>query len=158
MKHGKKKRAGRNRQIALPWFLLFLLLALAPQLAHYLLIVIFSNAPTLGWWFVPVLVVYFTLLVFLLALILRRHELREMRALLGDETFYEKFPKERRREEKRLGHPLDFTQKTPEALHARQAELMEKHVAYRAEKLAAQQKKAHPVSRPEAHPDHKPEE
>ena len=44
---------------------------------------------------------YFVLLTVLLAAILRRRELAQLHALVGDEQFYEWYPRQRRRDERR---------------------------------------------------------
>ena len=47
------------------------------------------------------LALYFVLLTVLLAAILRRRELDRLHALVGDEQFYEWYPRQRRRDERR---------------------------------------------------------
>ena len=58
---------------------------------------IFLNAKKLGALFLPALALYFVLLTVLLAAILRRRELDRLHALVGDEQFYEWYPRRRRR-------------------------------------------------------------
>lgn len=58
---------------------------------------IFLNAKRLGALFLPALALYFVLLTVLLAAILRRRELDRLHALVGDEQFYEWYPRRRRR-------------------------------------------------------------
>ena len=60
---------------------------------------IFLNAKRLG--ALPALALYFVLLTVLLAAILRRRELAQLHALVGDEQFYEWYPRRRRRDERR---------------------------------------------------------
>ena len=63
---------------------------------------IFLNAKRLGaLFFLPALALYFVLLTVLLAAILRRRELDRLHALVGDEQFYEWYPRQRRRDERR---------------------------------------------------------
>ena len=62
---------------------------------------IFLNAKRLGALFLPALALYFVLLTVLLAAILRRRELDRLHALVGDEQFYEWYPRQRRRDERR---------------------------------------------------------
>ena len=62
---------------------------------------IFLNAKKLGALFLPALALYFVLLTVLLAAILRRRELDRLHALVGDEQFYEWYPRQRRRDERR---------------------------------------------------------
>ena len=62
---------------------------------------IFLNAKKLGALFLPALALYFVLLTVLLAAILRRRELAQLHALVGDEQFYEWYPRQRRRDERR---------------------------------------------------------
>ena len=59
------------------------------------------NAKRLGALFLPALALYFVLLTVLLAAILRRRELDRLHALVGDEQFYEWYPRQRRRDERR---------------------------------------------------------
>ena len=59
------------------------------------------NAKKLGALFLPALALYFVLLTVLLAAILRRRELDRLHALVGDEQFYEWYPRQRRRDERR---------------------------------------------------------
>ena len=61
---------------------------------------IFLNAKKLGALFLPALALYFVLLTVLLAAILRRRELAQLHALVGDEQFYEWYPRQRRRDER----------------------------------------------------------
>ena len=62
---------------------------------------IFLNAKKLGALFLPALALYLVLLTVLLAAILRRRELDRLHALVGDEQFYEWYPRQRRRDERR---------------------------------------------------------
>lgn len=62
---------------------------------------IFLNAKKFGALFLPALALYFVLLTVLLAAILRRRELAQLHALVGDEQFYEWYPRQRRRDERR---------------------------------------------------------
>ena len=62
---------------------------------------IFLNANMLGALFLPALALFFVLLSALLAAILRRRELDRLHALVGDEQFYEWYPRRRRRDERR---------------------------------------------------------
>lgn len=62
---------------------------------------IFLNAKKLCALFLPALALYFVLLTVLLAAILRRRELDRLHALVGDEQFYEWYPRQRRRDERR---------------------------------------------------------
>ena len=64
---------------------------------------IFLNAKKLGALFLPALALYFVLLTVLLAAILRRRELDRLHALVGDEQFYEWYPRQRRRDERMDG-------------------------------------------------------
>ena len=61
---------------------------------------IFLNAKKLGALFLPALALYFVLLTVLLAAILRRRELDRLHALVGDEQFYEWYPRMKRALEK----------------------------------------------------------
>lgn len=63
-------------------------------------IILFSYADRLGPCWMPILLAYFALLSFFYVRILRPRELARLRYQLGDEQFFELFPRERKREER----------------------------------------------------------
>ena len=97
---------------------------------------LFQNAMVLGGWFWPLVLLMMALLAVILAWILRKQELAWLRVQLGDRLFYEKFPGERLREEKRLGHPLALDDPTPEEVTARHAGLVDRYVQEAKEKYS----------------------
>ena len=64
-------------------------------------VVIFLSAQRLGGWFFPVLFAYFAILALAAAYLYHRKELLQLHALVGDETFYRLYPKEKKRDERR---------------------------------------------------------
>ena len=67
-----------------------------------LLCIIFNNADKLGYFFLPSVLGLLGIMLYLLARILKKHELVYLRVQLGDELFFQKFPKEKKREQRRL--------------------------------------------------------
>ena len=73
------------------------------QVARFaLLCVIFNHSEDLGYFFLPTILLLFFSMIFTLALILKKRELQYLRGYLGDEAFFAKFPKEKKREMCRL--------------------------------------------------------
>ena len=66
--------------------------------AVYILII--ANAQRLNYFFFPTLFLHFFCICMVLAYILKKRELTMLRAQLGDEKFFEQFPRERRKEER----------------------------------------------------------
>lgn len=97
-------------------------------------IFLFEYANVLGKFFLPVLLLLLGIPTAVLAYVLRRREMARLRAEMGDAWFYQRFPKERKRAERRLGHPIVFEPQTTKPLAERQAELLEKQVQYHEEK------------------------
>jgi len=76
--------------------------AAVSQVAMFaLLCIIFNNSEKLGYFFFPAILALLSLMIYTLALILKKRELQYLRVLLGDEQFFEKFPKEKKREMRR---------------------------------------------------------
>ncbi len=75
---------------------LFLLAALAllPPIAF------FTFAKSLSYWWLILLFSYYGLLCWILYYILYRRDMRETRMYLGTEQYYERFPKEKLRDER----------------------------------------------------------
>lgn len=102
------KNKGNSPLLALlPFVQVLLLVALAFGLFSVFLL-IFLNADHLGYFFLPTLFLYCGILAAIPYILYRRRELLEIHALLGDEAFYERYPREKRkmlrkkaREEKR---------------------------------------------------------
>ncbi len=67
-----------------------------------LLCVIFNNANKLRYFFLPTLLLLLGVMLYILARFLKKHELEHLRLQLGDELFFRKFPKEKKREMRRL--------------------------------------------------------
>lgn len=78
-----------------------ILIAGVQLLGGVLLILLFQRADLLGVWFVPLVAAYCTLVCLLCAWVIRRNELKWIRAQVGEEKFYELFPKEKRRAQRR---------------------------------------------------------
>lgn len=97
-------------------------------------IFLFEYADVLGNFFLPALLLLLGIPITILAYILRRREMVRLRAEMGDAWFYQQFPKERKRAERRLGHPIVFEPQTTKPLAERQAELLAKQVQYHEEK------------------------
>lgn len=95
---------------------------------------LFENSGKLGSFFVPALLVLLAVPTAVLAWLYRRRELQMLRAELGEARFYQAFPKERKRDERRLGHPISLQEPEQQSYQARQAELLEKHIGYCLEK------------------------
>ena len=98
---------GRKKNYNGPWYMKlvpmlhgYLALA-AAAVALQILMLILVNAPTLKWLTLPLVFVYFGVLLAIVYLLMRRKELVELHALMGDELFYECYPAERRRAERR---------------------------------------------------------
>ena len=70
------------------------LCALMPPIAF------FTFANKLSYWWLVLLFLYYGLLCWILYYILHRRDMREARMYLGTETYYERFPKERKRDER----------------------------------------------------------
>ena len=60
----------------------------------------FTFAKDLSYWWLVLLFLYYGLLCWILYYILHRRDRREARMYLGTETYYERFPKERKRDER----------------------------------------------------------
>ena len=90
-----------------PWYMKLLPLfhgyiaLVSAAVALQILMLILVNAPALKWLTLPLVFVYFGLLLVLVYLLMRRKEMVELHALMGDELFYECYPAERRRAERR---------------------------------------------------------
>lgn len=97
-------------------------------------IFLFEYTDVLGNFFLPALLLLLGIPITILAYILRRREMVRLRAEMGDAWFYQQFPKERKRAERRLGHPIVFEPQTTKPLAERQAELLAKQVQYHEEK------------------------
>ena len=73
------------------------------QVAQFaLLCIIFNHSEELGYFFLPTIIALLASMIFTLSLILRKRELQYLRGYLGDEQFFAKFPKEKKREMRRL--------------------------------------------------------
>lgn len=95
---------------------------------------LFENSGKLGSFFVPALLVLLAVPTAVLAWLYRRRELQKLRVELGDARFYQAFPRERKREERRLGRPICLRPPEQQPFQERQAELLEKHIGYCLEK------------------------
>lgn len=60
-------------------------------------IFLFCSADKLGYWWTILLVLYITLIVAVTGIILYFKEIRAFRRILGDELFFKKFPREKKR-------------------------------------------------------------
>lgn len=60
---------------------------------------IVCSADKLGYFFLPALFAYFTVLAAIGGLLYRRKRLRELHGIMGDELFYESYPLERRKKQ-----------------------------------------------------------
>ena len=75
--------------------------ALSQVAMFALLCILFNNSEKLGYFFFPAILALLSLMIYTLALILKKRELQYLRVLLGDEQFFAKFPKEKKREMRR---------------------------------------------------------
>ena len=66
-----------------------------------ILAVLFIFAEQLGRLFLPLVLLIFAAVCLAYAYILRKHELAWIRSQVGDERFFELFPKEKKKEERR---------------------------------------------------------
>lgn len=71
-------------------------------------ILLFCSADKLGYWWTILLILYIAIIIAVAGIILYFREIRALRIILGDELFFKKFPREKkryirklRREEKR---------------------------------------------------------
>ena len=90
-----------KRRENLPSSVILLLVMLLVIGAAVAVVCLLLEPERLGWLFFPALFLLFAIPLGILYQILRKKELHRLRALLGDELFFEAFPKERKKEEKR---------------------------------------------------------
>ena len=91
----------RRRRRNLPASVILLLVMCLVIGAAASVVCLLLRPERLGWLFLPVVFLFFAIPLGILYQLLRQKELHRLRALLGDELFFETFPKERRKEEKR---------------------------------------------------------
>ena len=99
----KNSQKNRLRLFALSFFprvSAFLLAFLSIVLLGGALLII-GNAGRLGWAFWPLLLAYLGILATVVAVLYRRRERQELRALVGEEEFARMYPRIYRREQKR---------------------------------------------------------
>lgn len=95
---------------------------------------LFEHSGELGSFFLPAVLILLAVPTTLLAWLYRRRELQKLRAELGEARFYQAFPKELKRAERKLGHPISLQEPEPQPFQQRQAELLEKQIGYYQEK------------------------
>jgi len=66
-----------------------------------LLLIIISNSEKLGYMFPVLVILLFALLLGATAFIIWKREMKWLKAVLGEDLFYEKFPREKAKEERR---------------------------------------------------------